>query len=206
MAVNQLFYNGKEMFNLINDTVDADHLSKNYTAHDRYGEQIVGRSTFDSDTRDATASSTDIAFEKTAYANGEKITGSVQTVSTLRKIDIEPEEEMVISGPIMHKEGLNISSKVEILKENFNPDNVKIGVPVFMNKGQKEANEPSFVGSFTGDATAVPEDIALGKTAYVNGEKVVGTLDVAELSGVNVTRETDASGGVHVIISLKGGA
>lgn len=48
------------------------------------------------------------------------------------------------------------------------PENLKAGVEAF-----------GIQGNFTADADATPEDIAKDKTAYVNGEKVVGTLEVS---------------------------
>ena len=39
------------------------------------------------------------------------------------------------------------------------------------------------VGTDTSDATATADDIAYGKTAYINGEKITGNVDVAVASG-----------------------
>ena len=47
---------------------------------------------------------------------------------------------------------------------NLTPENIKTGVTIF-----------DVEGSFTSDANATASDIASGKTAYVNGEKIVGT-------------------------------
>lgn len=44
------------------------------------------------------------------------------------------------------------------------PENIKTGVTVL-----------GVVGTFTNDGTAIAEDIASGKTAYVNGNKITGT-------------------------------
>ena len=45
------------------------------------------------------------------------------------------------------------------------PENIKQGVTIL-----------GVTGTFTTNATATPGDISLGKTAYVNGEKVTGTI------------------------------
>ena len=54
---------------------------------------------------------------------------------------------------------------------NLKPENIKKGETYLGVEGTMEA------GIDTSDATAVAEDLAKGKIAYVNGEKVVGTVD-----------------------------
>lgn len=54
--------------------------------------------------------------------------------------------------------------------------NIKPGVTIF-----------GFAGNYTGDADAIAADIIMGKTAYVNGVKLTGTLTTQSLSAANDT-------------------
>lgn len=77
MAVNKIIYGGNTLIDLTGDTVTANKLLKNYTAHDKSGAVITGECTYDSDTTDATASTSEILDGKTAYVRGAKITGDM---------------------------------------------------------------------------------------------------------------------------------
>lgn len=77
MAINKVIYGGDTLIDLTGDTVTADKLLYGYTAHDKSGTVITGSCTYDSDTTDATASTSEILATKTAYVNGAKITGAM---------------------------------------------------------------------------------------------------------------------------------
>lgn len=64
---------------------------------------------------------------------------------------------------------INISEEV---RTKIIPENIKAGVQIFNTEG-------NFLGDAldTSDATATASDILKDKTAYVNGEKVTGTLE-----------------------------
>ena len=77
MAINKVIYAGNTLIDLTGDTITANDLAYGITAHDKSGASITGQSTKDSDTTDATASTSEILATKTAYVNKQKITGQM---------------------------------------------------------------------------------------------------------------------------------
>ena len=75
--INKLVVGNETKFDLTADTVAADKLLKDFTAHDKSGAPITGTCTYDADTQDATAAVAEILEGKTAYARGAKLTGTM---------------------------------------------------------------------------------------------------------------------------------
>lgn len=75
--INKLVVGNETKFDLTADTVTAEKLLKDVTAHDKSGAPIVGTCTFDADTQDATVAVAEILEGKTAYARGTKLTGTM---------------------------------------------------------------------------------------------------------------------------------
>ena len=75
--INKLVVGNETKFDLTSDTVTADKLLKDITAHDKSGAPITGTCTYDADTHDATAAVAEILEGKTAYARGTKLTGTM---------------------------------------------------------------------------------------------------------------------------------
>lgn len=75
--INKLVVGNETKFDLTADTVTAEKLLKNITAHDKSGAPITGTCTFDADTQDATVAVAEILEGKTAYARGTKLTGTM---------------------------------------------------------------------------------------------------------------------------------
>lgn len=75
--INKLVVGNETKFDLTVDTVTADKLLKDITAHDKSGAPITGSCTYDADTQDATAAVAEILEGKTAYARGTKLVGTM---------------------------------------------------------------------------------------------------------------------------------
>ena len=90
------------------------------------------------------------------------------------------------------------SSNSDSSNGNLLPEYIKKGITLGGVTGTLESLD-------TSDATASPEDIALGKTAYVDGKKIIGTRDDREkisksLSYVGYYADIDDNGTVDGII------
>lgn len=77
MAISKVVFGSEILIDLTADTVTADKLSQGITAHGKDGEPITGTNTFDVDSSDATAAVAEILSGKTAYARGQKLTGTM---------------------------------------------------------------------------------------------------------------------------------
>ena len=145
------------------------------------------------DTSDADATANDICMGKTAYVNGEKITGNVTTVSNSKGVDAILVADLgktvafqaKFTEPHLFKKGskilvgenyAKIADEIKLTPEKIVEGNTIIGV-----KGSAK------LGTDTTDANAIAADIIKDKTAYVNGEKVTGTYEPLDTSDADAT-------------------
>lgn len=76
--INKVVFGNETLIDLSTDTLaSAASLLEGVTAHDRSGAPVTGTCTYDADTSDATATASEILATKTAYVNGNKLTGTM---------------------------------------------------------------------------------------------------------------------------------
>lgn len=166
------------------------------------------------DTSDATATPNDMAQGVTAYVNGEKIEGTLSDISdnnwvnTTSQFRVNAIIDEYTDSHEMNQEGLILTGSYigndSILRNGAEismgyhdigtttADKVLLGETFTSVNGVKLTGThvcPSG-GIDTSDATATAADIAKDKTAYVNGEKITGTMKVCAYYVSNVEPST----------------
>ena len=210
MRINSYIELGADV-TLFGDATAAD-VAKGKTMTSTAGLKVVGTNTNDADTRDATATAADIAKGKTAYVQGKKVTGELYETAkgetksystwgseyvTLKHTD--KRDLINIKMPwILNDEIMRINSYIELgadvtLFGDATAADVAKGKTMTSTAGLKVVGTNTNDAD-TSDATATADDIAKGKTAYVQGAKVTGTAEPAESNNnVEAYAVTDTS-------------
>ena len=167
----------------------ADTLRAGVTVVITRGDQEIDR-IVGSYTADATATSDDIMPGKTAYANGQKITGSMIANTG----DIQLSNPSIVNDRLKSPtipDGLYKNATVSF-GHNLYPESIKAGIDMYGVRG-----------TYTNDANAVASDILSGKTAYARGNKITGnistysgdrSISAPTISGNNLITPTISNG------------
>ena len=174
---------------------------KTFTSADGYNITGTAISTGGIDTSDATADSSDIRKDKTAYIGSGKVIGTMgeatQVANVVSQYNNNPATVSWRKAGGSGVNSYNDAIQLEWITPSAYGAYVKEGIPVRAlanpsDFGNAEAGSvlsgktfTSSAGvkvkgtltkkSLTSDANATEEDIASGKTAYVNGVKLIGT-------------------------------
>lgn len=142
MAKNKIIYGGTTLIDLTDATLgqnDGAKILASETAYGKDGEKITGTCTYDADTSDADASASEILLSKTAYANGNKLTGTMPnnggvsgTISSLANPYTVPAGYHDGSGTV----SIDSTESAKII-----PSNIKNGVEVLGVTGTYEGEE-----------------------------------------------------------------
>lgn len=106
----------------------------------------------------------------TINLKGKTNASIIREYPELENVEIKPTtEEQILKSEKYGFDEVKILGVTAEIDENIKPENIKAGVNILGVDGGYE-------GIDTSDATALSEDILQDKTAYVNNEKITGTM------------------------------
>lgn len=140
-------------------TIDLEKLLTSFT--------LGGKTYYN--TTDADAQASNILSGKIAYSANSKMTGSMPNNGALNYTPSTSQQTI----PAGYTSGGTVSAVTSSIDNNIQAANIKKNVTILGVTG-------SYEGTDTSDANATVDDILEGKTAYVNGVKLTGTLVPAE--------------------------
>lgn len=139
-----------------------------------------------------TATPNDMRQGKTAAVNGEVIEGSLEEIDW-----VEPEDKIWPTGAFLvfknaiYDKDSKISVNMSEVEKTLKAENIRSGVTVrYLPKGfVPTEGVDTFTGTFTENATAIPETVLKGYTFYAQGEEMTGTYEPPKIDGLgyNVT-------------------
>lgn len=173
MAKNKVIFGNQVIIDLTDATLGATDGAKildGESAYGKDGEKITGTCTFDADTSDADASASEILLSKTAYVNGNKLTGTMPnnggtggTISSLATPYTIPQGYSDGSATVE----VDQTEAAKII-----PGNIKEGVEIL-----------GVTGTYTGEGVTAQTKTA---TPYTTAQTILPDTGYDYLSQVNV--------------------
>ena len=187
--VNKLVVGNEVKFDLTGDTVAPNTLLTGTTAHDKTGAQITGTCSYDSDTSDATVAVAEILKDKTAYARGAKIIGTMPN-NGAKNYTISNLNDQTIAMGFYDGSGKISFDSAE--KAKIIPANIKNGVSILGVQGTMTGQESITVQSKTVTPTFTAQTI-LPDGGYDYLSQVV-------VSAIPMTESENTAGGLTLTI------
>ena len=187
--INKLVVGNEVKFDLTGDTVAPNTLLTGATAHDKTGAQITGTCSYDSDTSDATVAVAEILKDKTAYARGAKIVGTMPN-NGAKNYTISNLNDQTIAMGFYDGSGKISFDSAE--KAKIIPANIKNGVSILGVQGTMTGQESITVQSKTVTPTFTAQTI-LPDSGYDYLSQVV-------VSAIPMTESANSAGGLTLTI------
>lgn len=188
MGYNKVIYGNKTLIDLTADTITAADLTKGVTAHDKAGDAIIGTSTKDSDTTDATVAVAEILNGKTAYARGTKLTGTMVNNGAYNGAITSASQNLTI--PIGYHDGsgyvsIDSAEKAKIIAANIREGISILGVTGTMSGSEDVKAQSKTVVPSTTEQTVSPDEgfnylssVTVAKIPYSESDNSAGGTTV----------------------------
>lgn len=187
---NKVVYNGQTLIDLTADTAIASDVATGKYFHLATGERVQGTSTLDSDTSDANATAGEILSGKTAYVNGNKITGSMPNNGAT---NVTISSASGASIPAGYSDGSAKAVLDSASASALSANNIRQGVTILGVEGTLSPEDDLTVGPVSATPTGSQQVI----TAASQSLDYITQVTVA---AIPYTETPNAQGGLTVVI------
>ena len=188
---NKVVYNGQTLIDLTADTAIASDVATGKYFHLATGERVQGTSTLDSDTSDANATAGEILSGKTAYVNGNKITGSMPNNGAT---NVTISSASGASIPAGYSDGSAKAVLDSASASALSANNIRQGVTILGVEGSLSPEDDLTVGPVSATPTGSQQVI----TAASQNLDYITQVTVA---AIPYTETDNAQGGKTVVIA-----
>lgn len=173
MAKNKIIYGNTTLIDLTDASLgvsDGDKILAGESAYGKDGEKIDGTCTYDADTSDANATASEILATKTAYVNGQKVTGTMPNNGAVAGTIDDLQTPYTIPAGYHDGSGTVDVDSTEAAK--IIPSNIKEGVEIL-----------GVTGTYTGEGVTAQSKTA---TPYTTAQTILPDSGYDYLSQVDV--------------------
>lgn len=190
--INKVVYGGNVLIDLTGDDVTASDVLSGKKFHLPSGATGTGTCTYNADTSDATAVAAEILATKTAYKNGEKITGTMANNGAVTgTITTKNEEYTVPQG--YHdgsgKVGISATEQAKIIATNIREGITILGVEGTMSGSEGMSAQAKTVTPSTTSQVVMPDS------------PTYNCLSQVTVNAIPYTETDNAAGGKTVTIA-----
>lgn len=188
--VNKVIYGGRTLIDLTGDTISADKLLTGITAHDKSGAPITGSCPFDVDSTDATAAVAEILAGKTAYARGQKLTGTMPNKGSTN-LDITTADQEV-SIPQGYHDGGGKARIASAEAAKLIANNIREGITIL-----------GVLGTMSGSENMKPQTKSVTPTTsqqVITPDKAYNCLSQVTVAAIPYSEADNPAGGTTVTI------
>lgn len=133
---NKVIYGSTVLIDLTADTVTPDKILTGFTAHDQSGASITGTCEYDVDSGDATVQVAEILSDKTAYARGARLTGTMPNNGAV-SLTISSKDDSISIAQGYH-DGSGTVKLLDSEKAKLIAANIKSGITILGVTGTLE--------------------------------------------------------------------
>lgn len=189
---SKIIYDGQVLIDLTGDTVVANKLLKNFTAHGADGEIVTGTCDFDVNSSGATATAAEILLGKTAGIKGSMATGTMPNNGAVSGVISTKDGQYTV--PQGYHDG---SGKVSISateQAKIIPGNIREGIDILGVTGTMSSTEGAKPQAKTVTPSSSVQEI------LPDTEKGYNYLSKVTVNAIPYSETENSAGGITVTI------